>query len=266
MNIASEIEQILEGYEGITLEEVRKASLMRRKDRKFLFSFVYLPQILARVDKDYRVLEINGIRTHLYRTDYYDTALLEMYHKHHRGKANRHKVRIREYGTSDLSFLEVKFKNAKGTTIKNRIRRSGQERENTAREEEFLSGYCPYRREEMALTLGNRFNRITLVSHNQKERITLDYNLSFSGKGSGTELELPGISIAEIKYEKMLSGSPFHAAIRHFRITPRRFSKYAIGMALLDRDLKQNRFKQRVRRVHKINNQFFTFKKQSQHA
>ncbi len=100
MNMSSrtDFQEILNKFEGISLEEVNKASLMRRKDNKYLFSIQHLPGLLEMVNKDYRVLEIDGSRSQHYHTRYFDTDGREMYHKHHRGLANRHKVRIRRYG------------------------------------------------------------------------------------------------------------------------------------------------------------------------
>lgn len=256
MNIASDIGAILSDFEGISLKKVQKASLMRRKDSKYIFNFVHLPTILSRVEKNYRVLEIEASRSHPYLTAYYDTPDLEMYHLHHRSIANRHKIRFRRYGISDLHYLEVKKKNAKGITIKNRVKTPGMNASILSTEEEFLKSYSPYGHNGMIPAMENSFNRITLVSHNQTERITLDYNLRFSSLISDNHLEFPGISIAEIKYESHLAGSVFNAALRQTHITPRRFSKYAIGMALLNSDLKQNRFKAKVRKVHKINNKY----------
>jgi hypothetical protein len=256
MSIVNRIEQILEGYEAISLAEVQKASLMRRKDSKFILSVLDLPSILSGVKNDYRVLEIEHRRSHGYCTHYYDTPDLEMYHLHHRGKANRHKVRFRKYGTSDLHFLEVKRKNAKGITIKNRVKTSGMDASILTTEEEFLLTFSPYRAANMVPVLENRFNRITLVSRSQTERITVDYDLRFISLMSDREIDLPGLSIAEIKYEHLLAGSLFNNVLRQNHITPRRFSKYAIGAALLNGELKQNRFKMKVRKVLQINNHF----------
>jgi hypothetical protein len=108
----------------------------------------------------------------------------------------------------------------------------------------------------MKPVLENQFNRITLVRHDQRERITLDYGLRFSSMMSDRELNLPGLSIAEIKYEHLLSGSPFNLALKKDHIVPDRFSKYAIGAALLNGELKQNRFKMKVRKVLRINEQY----------
>jgi hypothetical protein len=256
MNTGSEIAPILAGYEGISLEEVNKASLMRRKDNKYLFSVQHLPSLLSWVKNEYRVLDIDGHRAQHYHTCYFDTEGQEMYHKHHRGMANRHKVRIRRYGASDLHFLEVKLKNAKGVTTKKRVRTDGMDHSLLLKEEEFLLSCSPYVGEEITPSMENEFFRVTLVNHRQTERVTLDYDLRFSSRQNGEELILPGIAIAEIKYEGFLSGSSMHGAMRLSHISPSRFSKYAIGMALLHTGLKQNRFKHKVRKVHQINNDY----------
>jgi hypothetical protein len=229
---------------------------MRRKDNKYLFSFQHLSTLLEMVSKDYKVLEIDGFRSQHYHTRYFDTDGREMYHKHHRGLANRHKVRIRKYGSGSLHFLEVKKKNSKGVTTKKRVKTSGMDREVLMKEEEFLASCSPYAGSIIHAAMENDFRRITLVSHAQTERVTLDYGLQFTSKESGEELSLPGIAIAEIKYENHLVGSALHAALRSLRIKPSRFSKYAIGMALLHSGLKQNRFRSKVRKVYQLNEQY----------
>jgi len=256
MSSGTDYEQILKQFDGITLEEVNKASLMRRKDKKYLFKVQHLVTLLEMVSKDYRVLEIDGSRSQHYHTRYFDTNGREMYHMHHRGMANRHKVRIRKYGSGSLHFLEVKKKNAKGITTKKRVKTSGMDREILMKEEEFLASCSPYEGSIIDPAMENEFRRITLVSHSQTERVTLDYGLHFLSEESGEGLALPGIAIAEIKYEKHLAGSALHAALRKLRINPSRFSKYAIGMALLHSGLKQNRFKSKVRKVNQLNTEY----------
>jgi hypothetical protein len=256
MNTGSEIEDILAGYGSISLKEVNRASLMRRKDNKYLFNVQHLPTLLSLVQNDYRILDIDGHRAQHYHTCYFDTDAHEMYHKHHRGLANRHKIRIRRYGASDLHFLEVKRKNAKGVTTKKRVRTDGMDHSLLLKEEKFLLSCSPYVGEGMVPAMENNFKRITLVNHSQSERVTLDFDLKFSSRLSGEDLILPGIAIAEIKYEGFLHGSSMHGAMRKSHVNANRFSKYAIGMALLHADLKQNRFKRRVRKVHQINTDY----------
>ncbi len=164
-----------------------------------------LSTLLEMVSKDYRVLEIDGSRSQHYHTRYFDTDGREMYHKHHRGLANRHKVRIRRYGSGTLHFLEVKLKNAKGVTTKKRVKTSGMDREILMKEEEFLASCSPYEGSLIDSAMQNEFRRITLVSYAQTERVTLDYGLQFASEENGEELDLPGVAIAEIKYEDHLS-------------------------------------------------------------
>jgi len=243
-------------FSTISLDDMGKADLMRRKDCKYIFGIPNLPAILSSVKDNYTVLEINGIRSHNYETIYYDTPDREMYHMHHRGKANRYKVRFRRYGTSDIMFLEVKRKDSKGITVKNRIRTGNSQAEILTTEEAFLAAFVPYSRYRIFPVMENCFNRITLVAHDRKERITLDYGLRFSVPAGDTNMEVPGLSIAEIKYTEWLHRSFFHQALREQRIMPTRFSKYCIGTALLNPHLKQNRFKEKVRKVYKINHAF----------
>lgn len=256
MGTASDIENVLKDFDSISLDEVQKASLMRRKDSKFLFNVAQLPNLLSALKNDYRVLEIGNIRSHNYQTFYYDTEDRHMYHTHHRGMVNRHKVRFRKYGTSDLIFFEVKKKDSRGITMKNRMKIQGNQVSFQNGEAEFLAKFTPYGGSPIEPVLENSFNRITLVNQTQSERITLDYRLWFSNSVTDDNIELPGISIAEIKFENHLSSSRFHAALRNSHITPRRFSKYCIGMSLLNPDLKQNLFKQKLHRVRKINNAY----------
>lgn len=256
MSISSNIRSILSAFQGISLEEVQKASLMQRRDSKYVFAFNHVPQLLEAVSKHYMVLDIEGVRSHNYQTFYYDTPGLDMYRMHHSGRVNRHKIRFRKYGSSDSVFLEVKKKDAHGVTIKNRMKTGSSEASILSREEEFLSVYTPYVDKMMIPVLENSFKRITLVKPDQTERITLDYHLWFSSKMSDETLEIPGVSIAEIKFGKLLSGSQFHTALRNAGIVPRRFSKYCIGMAMMNPGLKQNLFKEKVRYIQKINNHY----------
>ncbi|MGW8317438.1 MAG: VTC domain-containing protein, partial [Bacteroidales bacterium] len=175
-------------------------------------------------------------------------------------------VRFRKYGTSELHFLEVKTKNARGFTIKNRVKTNGMGTSILTTEEEFLLTYTPYHASNMVPVLGNQFNRITLVRHDQSERITLDYGLRFMSPDSEELIDLPGVSIGEIKYKGLLAGSPFHNVLRRMHITPSRFSKYAIGAALLYPNLKQNRFKMKIRKLSQINELYLNNIKSDIHA
>ena len=105
----------------ISLEEMDKVSLMNRVDQKFILSFTDLCQIIPQLEAEYRILTICDQNVFTYKTDYYDTPGLNMFTDHHNGKLNRFKIRHREYVESNLEFLEIKFKNNKGKTLKKRV-------------------------------------------------------------------------------------------------------------------------------------------------
>ncbi|MCF8378888.1 MAG: polyphosphate polymerase domain-containing protein [Bacteroidales bacterium] len=253
MSSQKNVEEILSGFKAISLDDVQKASLLRRKDSKFIFSVEKLPVILKELQSDYDVLEIDKKRYQNYHTTYYDTSKLEMYNMHHDGRVNRHKIRFRKYDSTDIVFLEVKKKDPKGVTTKKRLKIENGNTIILSKEEEFLSSCTPYRNRNMYPVLENTFNRITLVHRGQEERITLDYQLNFSKTQGDVIVDLPGVAIGEIKYQNRLSASVFVGVLKRNKISPRRFSKYCTGMAMLNPELKQNLFKQRIRRVNKLN-------------
>jgi len=266
MAIASEIKAVLAGFETIGLEEISRAALMRRKDSKYVFPVVLLPRLLEAVKAEYRAVEVMGGCAQPYETTYFDTPELDMYKMHHNGRVNRHKVRIRKYGATSDIFLEVKKKDARGLTVKNRVAAREANPAVLSEEEEFLSSFTPYHHKAIHPVLKNSFKRITLVRHDQRERITLDFQLFFSSEMSEANMELPGVAIAEIKYEGLLTNSPFHVALRALRVVPRRISKYCTGMALLNPELKQNLFKEKIRYIQKLNIHYLEHKTQQLYA
>ena len=253
MSTGSKTEEPLSDYVAISLEEMGTAGLMRRKDSKFIFHVDLLPGLLRAVRNEYRVLEIRGSRSQIYHTTYYDTEDLEMYHMHHRGRASRHKVRFRNYTNSGEVFLEIKRKNARRITNKKRMPVNGSSAGIKGNAVSFLEDHVPYLSRELQPALDNHFRRITLVNELQSERITLDYDLGFTSRINGKEEALPGVAIAEIKYNGHLSGSALNRALRETKVLPRRISKYCTGMALLHPDLKQNLFKSKIIYLKKLN-------------
>src|ERR1700749_1249511 len=101
-----------------------RVKLMNRTDTKFTFTSAQLEMVLSEVLENYFILEVDGKRISRYRTLYYDTFNYNLYTKHHNGELNGYKIRHRTYVESEIGFLEIKFKNNKGRTIKDRIRQN----------------------------------------------------------------------------------------------------------------------------------------------
>ena len=60
------------------------------------------------------------------------------------------------------------------------------------------------------------------------------------------------LKIAEVKQEKASSNSDFIKAIRKHHIRSSSMSKYCVGTALLNENLKQNNFKERILKINKL--------------
>jgi hypothetical protein len=241
----------LEGFDSISLGEMDAVKLLNRQDVKFTFPLCLLPGILENLKSEYRVLSIEGKRISRYETRYFDTPDLKMYIQHHNGKLNRHKVRFREYLDSGILFFEVKLKNNKGRTIKDRIRL--EERDYTIHDEteDLLVRKTGFNAGMLKEILEVRYKRITLVRNNLMERVTFDLELNY--KLDGQELTFPKLVIAEIKQDRT-SRSPFTLLMQNTFIHKLSISKYCLGIACMHTDVKINNFKPKLLHVKKLCN------------
>ena len=57
--IRNNIENVLESYTPISLDEMEHVQLMNRVDTKYILPVNSLPEILDEMKADYRILEIN---------------------------------------------------------------------------------------------------------------------------------------------------------------------------------------------------------------
>jgi len=224
--------------------------LMDRTDTKYIFNLLQFDMIMRDIQPYYRVLEVEGKRLSRYETLYYDTAELALYHKHHIGKLNRYKIRHRTYLESNIGFLEVKFKNNKGRTIKTRISIKdvpyswGEDCTN------FISKSLPYNPDTLLPVIWINYSRLTLVNRTSAERLTIDLGLEFIKDKQSRKFEK--LIIAEVKQEKR-SASPFMEVMKKYHIREGSISKYCMGIAFTYEDVKKNNFKARLKTINKKN-------------
>ena len=247
---AEKVTKILDQYQPITLQEMSGFNLLNRTDTKFVFDIHTLNQVLNSLPDSYRVLQIEDHRLHTYQNLYFDTPQLDMFVQHHRQQRDRYKVRCRFYVDTQGTFLEVKKKNNRDRTIKNRMETSNFVEELPHGYEKFLHQYYPGERYDLKPVLWNDFQRMTLVSNGSIERLTLDINLGFSD-GWG-RMGLPRLVIAEVKQDTFTIHSNFMSKMRKLGVQPRRFSKYCIGIPQFYPQVKSNRFKPRELLVERI--------------
>jgi hypothetical protein len=242
------------------LKPVRLAAMdcvrfMNRTDIKYVFPVSRLGELITNLHGIYKVLEIYKLKTQLYSTTYFDTPEFLFYNQHVNGQLDRHKVRIRTYESTGESFLEVKTKTNKNRTIKNRLN-------NCSLSGSLDSSYADFIKEHSSVdpmilkpVLINRFFRTTLISFATIERITLDFNLSFTDIGSGENKDIPYLAIAELKKEGRSVSSVFNDILKNMGIYPTGFSKYCIGSAILNDSLRKNLLKPKLLKLKKIENE-----------
>ena len=241
----------LSSFDKISLDEMNGVSLMKRVDTKFILSESQLLKVFSKIQKDYKVLEIDNERLMQYSTLYFDTQNKKCFKEHHNGKLNRYKIRMRKYLVSDVCFLEVKKKNNLGITNKTRRQIKDFETILSSDSKEFI-----YNSQINDLLLEpalyNNFNRITLVNKNYPERVTIDTNLSF--KSADKEKIFDNLVVIEIKQEGKRLNTVMNKALKLMSILPTNFSKYCLGITNTFDNIKSNRFKEINLKINKLNN------------
>jgi hypothetical protein len=96
------------------------------------------------------------------------------------------------------------------------------------------------------------YSRITLVSKNMQERLTLDIGLTM--KVETREKTYENLAIAELKQDKTAIKSPFSKIMGEFRIRKTSLSKYCLGVTQLFPNVKHNNFKPKLLTLNKILN------------
>ncbi len=247
-----DLEDILKQYESISLEEMDEVSFFDRKDTKFIFHIEKLLPLLENTTEHYKILTIDHKRLFKYKTLYFDTPGLKFYHDHHNGKRSRFKVRYREYIDTEQTYLEIKEKNNKERTIKNRLSVDQIREDFSKRDIDFIRKFVRTDTGPLNPVLRTIFSRFTMVSLDYKERITIDINLEF--EGYTRKIEYPYLVICEVKQDRMLSSGYFANLLKSQKIFPSNLSKYSIGTVILNPFVKHNLFKNRLLTINKIKN------------
>lgn len=242
---------VIARFDPISLAEMDGVKLQDRVDTKYVFSEADLPGVLTAMLKDYRLLEVEGVRGTRYRSLYFDTPDLQHYQDHHNQRTFRSKVRFREYLGSGLVFLEVKRKTGRGRTDKKRIRVDTIPAALSPEQHAFITAALG-KEQPLQATLWNNFTRYTFVNRNAPERLTMDVGLTFSDNGA--ERSLGPIVIAELKQERADRTSPFVRIMRERVLAASGMSKYCVGMLLVEKNVKPNAFKAVLLKLQRLRN------------
>ena len=204
---------------SITLDEMSAVKLMNRIDTKYVVTERQLRAILLGIRDNYYAQEVEGNRLSPYSTVYYDTPELTMYLIHHDRHLVRDKVRVRTYVDSHLTFCEVKHKNNKGRTKKKRI------------EVEPIPNIIDNPEAAAFLAEKQPYDVSTLTPH--------------------LVTSMAPLAVMELKQDGR-AHSLLKDVLFELRIRPFKVSKYCIGTCLTCPEVKQNRFKKKLRRIEKL--------------
>lgn len=236
----------------IDLDElVETAALQTRVDRKYILDRASAEDVLSRLDDRTRVLDIGGRRAFAYESVYFDTPDLLSYRMAATARRRRFKLRTRTYVDTHRSFLEVKTRGARATTVKDRIdyelaRRDVLTDEGRDYAAGALTSIGVEAPDELALrpTLATRYDRTTLLL-TDGGRGTVDTALEWEDE-SGSRLRRDDLVIVETKSACHISG--LDRLLWQHGHRPSTVSKYATGLAALRPDLPSNKWRPVLRR------------------
>lgn len=236
-------------FTPISLQEMDHVQLLDRIDTKYVIHKQQLSEYLRQVTSHYRLLKINDKLVHPYETLYFDTPGFQLYKWHHNGIWNRYKLRCRKYVNTGTSFFEIKTKTNKNRTSKARIQINGIPDFLDASLQQYVDEHIHERFPEYIPALRVFFDRITLVNTEETERLTFDLNLRYECKG--VEKKISNIVVVELKQGKHAI-SIFRELMKKNHQHQGYLSKYCIGLASMQKDLKANNFKHNIFELKKL--------------
>ncbi|MDG1819797.1 MAG: polyphosphate polymerase domain-containing protein [Porticoccaceae bacterium] len=253
------VDNALREFTTHALADLDDLKLMDRVDSKFVVPAELLPFLLQESQRQYSLLSIDGVVRSDYLNVYFDTDGFDYYLMHHNGKLNRVKVRHRHYVDTGTAFLELKFKNNKGRTLKTRVQADLDADKAIVEHRDFLSDHGIAQQCNLRPCQISSYQRICLASQSIGERITIDTKPSFVASDSGAKVVLDDAIIIEIKQPRIDRQSPFYRLVRSLGLRPQSFSKYCVGVSLTMQDrIKTNRFQRDIRKVAKFSNSLRT--------
>ena len=233
--MASSPSLIAEAFPAIGLERLDAGAALRdRVDTKYVIPLDAFAALAERLLSTHSALEIDGRRAFAYCSTYFDTPELGAFRDHIQQRRRRYKCRSREYRDSGAFAFEVKLKGRRGRTVKHRMDHDGHELSDAA--VAFLRecldrayGFAPDGGLRPALAVS--YTRVTLAAPELGERLSCDFDLTFTGPGGAAGRLDPGMAIVESKSDR--GNALADRALRELGHRPRTdCSKYCLGVAL----------------------------------
>jgi hypothetical protein len=156
---------------------------------------------------------------------------------------------MRRYVESDLQFFEVKHKNNKGRTLKNRVKTQAQPGDIDPKSENLLNSTAGMQPGDLEPKLWVNYTRVTLVNRFEEERLTIDLDMEVKDENGSKRFDT--LVIVEAKQAKAMD-TAFVKLLRDQRIREGGMSKYCIAVAELNENVRKNNFKEGLISLNKI--------------
>ena len=255
----SNLNDKLLGFATIDLKELNAtASYLKRIDTKYLLTENKLKNILEDLKSDFLVLDIKGRRIFSYDNVYMDTNDYLFYNQHQNKESSRTKVRTRLYKDSDLAFFEYKQKQG---WITKKFRYQFPQEEHwtiTKGKKRFFewvwqSLYSDTEIPQITPSIKTMYNRLTLVSKNWEERLTIDFNIKIKDlrNEKAKEINLKNLVIVESKSMKKVCDS-WKIMERHSIKRRKSCSKYSLWVIYSWLAEKWSTFAQTMKKIKEI--------------
>lgn len=259
--ISAQLHTVLAGFQSHSLVEQNTVALMDRVDDKYVIPIGELTSLLQCLQGQYSVLSKQDQFVFPYDTEYFDDDGLSFYSQHHNGQLSRKKIRLRHYVSSQCCYLEVKTKNNKKRTIKQRNLISDFPANKRLKDLNRDQLQSILDRSDVLLeserTLRPRlmvsYQRVTLMNPQNHERLTIDLQVNFQSLLTGETVQLNDVAILELKRQSKPKASQFSRWIKQHHVQTMQFSKYCMGSLLTHGErLKNNRFKLTLKQLHAL--------------
>lgn len=223
---------------------VAERDMQRRMESKFVMPVWAAEALLPALADDYAALPAGAALVAAYRSLYFDTCDLDLFHAHRRGRRIRQKVRIRHYPDRRLSFLEVKLRIGDGVTSKVRRQRAYGDNPLSTDERRFVHAYCAVRQELLPQAWID-YQRITLLGTRTAERVTIDFDLVVARGPRGGRLQ--DVAVVEVKQVRLDRSTAAMRALREAGWRTGWASKYCAAIALTSPEVRAHRLLEGLR-------------------
>lgn len=238
------------GFKRVSSGDLPPVRLRRRNTVKYIIPCDKLPEFLDTMKVDFSLVEREGEILRRTELQYFDTPVFSFYRDHINGKLNRIKIRSRRVNLENVHVLEVWKRKNKGEMVKKCY--PADSLGGLILQRPKLGKYFPDSdTPELVPALDCRFDRLTFIRKDGRERITLDVGLTFMNPGDEDRvISFSEVAILEVRRKKYVK-SFLSQWLKTTGFRKSNISKYCLGISRIYPGLKSNTYKSVLRNIEK---------------